>query len=167
MIPASSSRLTRSATLGEDSFTLRASSAVVVRPFSTNDTLRFPLTPELDRSRLLMIGINSPLALVGEVETPTLIIEAAFKTKYRSATVYWQRLGRSAPAATDAVSFPIDRDEQFRRYEVNLSAAESYRGGITRIRFDPIPSGTEGDWVKVRSFGFRTRMQNSGERGID
>ncbi len=107
----------------------------------------------------------SPYTFARAEETPTLIIEAAFKTKHRSATVYWQRLGQSAPAATDAVSFPIKSDEQFHRYEVNLSAAEGYRGGITRIRFDPVPSGSQGDWVKVRSIGFTTRMQK--ERGID
>lgn len=106
----------------------------------------------------------SPYIFVRAEDTPTLTIEAAFKTRHRSATVYWQRFGRSAPAATDTVSFPIQSDEQFRRYEVDLSSAEGYRGGITRIRFDPIPSGAQGDWVKVRSIGFGTSTQNRGDR---
>ncbi|MDH3583222.1 MAG: hypothetical protein OER86_03315 [Phycisphaerae bacterium] len=96
----------------------------------------------------------SPYTFVRAEDAPILVIEAAFKTKHRDATVYWERHGQSAPAETDVLTFPINPDEQFHRYTVDLSAATGYRGGITRLRFDPVPAGTRDDWVKVRSIGF-------------
>ncbi len=98
--------------------------------------------------------LNSPYTFVLAEEAPFVIIEAAFKSRHRNATLYWQHQGESAPGKTDTFTFTIEPDEQFHRYAVNLSAAKGYRGGITRLRFDPLPTGTPGDWVKVKSIRF-------------
>lgn len=39
-------------------------------------------------------------------------------------------------------------------YRIKLSSAASYRGAITRIRYAPIPAGSDGEWIKLRSIGF-------------
>jgi hypothetical protein len=46
-------------------------------------------------------------------------------------------------------------DGEYHTYAVDLSACPGYRGNITRLRFDPVGSGGEGQWVKVKSIGFR------------
>ena len=96
----------------------------------------------------------SPYVLVQAEEAKFLIIEAAFKTSHRTATLFWQRHGEASPGKEDVINFPIDNDEQFRRYIIDLSAAPSYRGGISRLRFDPVPNGKLGDWMKVKSIRF-------------
>lgn len=101
----------------------------------------------------------SPYIFVRAEEAPALVIDAAFKTKHRSASIYWQRHGESAPTGTDVINFAIEPDEQFRRYRVNLSTVAGYKGGITRLRLDPVPSGTQGDWVKIRSIQFEKKTQ--------
>lgn len=96
----------------------------------------------------------SPYIFVRAEAAPILVIEAAFRTEHRHATVYWQRHGQTGPAKADTLAFPIKPDGEFHRYVVNLSAAAGYRGGMTRVRFDPVPTGARGDWVKVRSIRF-------------
>ena len=96
----------------------------------------------------------SPYTFVQAKEAPFVIIEAAFKTRHRHAMLLWQRHGESAPTKTDALAFPIEPDEQFHRYSIDLSAAPGYRGEISRLRFDPIPAGDPDDWVKVKSIRF-------------
>lgn len=93
----------------------------------------------------------SPFTFWRAEDAPFLIIDAAFKTAHRSATIYWQRHGESAPTAKDLLEFPIEPDGDFHRYVVKLADAPMYRGGIIRLRFDPAPDGAPGDWVKVRS----------------
>ena len=101
----------------------------------------------------------SPYIFVRAEEAPILVIDAAFKTKHRSASIYWQRHGESAPTGTDVINFAIEPDEQFRRYRVNLSTVAGYKGGITRLRLDPVPSGTQGEWVKIRSIQFEKKTR--------
>lgn len=84
-------------------------------------------------------------------DAPVLVIECAFHTRQQTATVFWQRHGQKAPAASDAIEFPIHPDGEFHRYEVPLASAPSYRGGIVRLRFDPIATGSPGDSVRLRS----------------
>ena len=93
----------------------------------------------------------SPISFWHAADAPYVIIEAALKTGHRTATLFWQRYGESEPTASDATKFAIQPDAEFHRYTVKLSDAPGYEGGIVRLRFDPVPAGTAGDWVKVKS----------------
>ncbi len=99
----------------------------------------------------------SPFTFWQAEEAPLVIIDAAFQTVAKTARLYWQRHGEPAPKATDNVGFPIEGDGTFRRYVVDLSAAPGYRGGIIQLRFDPVPNGAPGEWVKVKSIRFSDR----------
>ena len=99
----------------------------------------------LDQPDPQLIG---PLTFWRAEDAPFLIIDAAFKTTHRTATIFWQRHGETAP---DSIEFPIHPDGEFHRCVVKLADAPGYRGGIVRLRFDPTPGGAPGDWVKVRS----------------
>ncbi len=103
----------------------------------------------------------SPYTFLRADEASSLVIEAAFKTKSSRATVFWQQHGQSGFTGTDAVSFPIKADETFRDYKVKLASEADHPPAITRIRFDPIPAGSNGDWIKVRSIRFTDESQTA------
>ena len=93
----------------------------------------------------------SPFVFWKAEEAPLLVLECALRTSERKATVFWQRHGEKAPGAEDRLEFPIQGDGEFHRYEVDLSKAPSYRGGIIRLRIDPVGSGKAGDMMKLNS----------------
>lgn len=84
-------------------------------------------------------------------DAPFLVIEAAFQTHHSSATVFWTRHAESGPQTGDAVNFPIQGDGISRRYVVRLAGTKSYVGAMTGLRFDPVPEGREGEWMRVKS----------------
>ena len=93
----------------------------------------------------------SPRAFWNADDAPIAVIEAAFKTEHKTATLYWVRHGADAAKHEDTASFPILGDGEFRRYTVRLAESKSYVGPMIQLRLDPIPTGREGEWVKVRS----------------
>lgn len=95
--------------------------------------------------------LMSPFSFWRAEDAPLVVIECAFKTKQQTATVFWQRAGEPEPGAQDAIEFPIKADGGFHRYEVPLASAPSYQGGIVRLRFDPVATGTAGDSVTIKS----------------
>jgi len=96
----------------------------------------------------------SPFFCVSAKNTSRLVIEAAYNSPHRHATLFWQRHGEAAPTALNRVTFPINADHQFHRYVIDLAAEKEYYGAITRLRLDPVPTGKSGDWVKIRSIRF-------------
>ncbi|RBP35528.1 hypothetical protein DES53_12148 [Roseimicrobium gellanilyticum] len=84
-------------------------------------------------------------------EAPRLSIECAIKTSHKTAVVYWQRHGEDAPGAKDFIQFPIQGDGEFHRYEIDLASVPSYKGSIIRLRFDPVPVGSAGDTITIKS----------------
>lgn len=95
--------------------------------------------------------LMSPYTFWRAEDAPLVVIECSFKTTRHTAAVFWQRCGETAPGAKDIVEFPIQADGEFHRYEVPLASAPSYRGGIVRLRFDPVATGTAGDSVTIKS----------------
>ncbi len=93
----------------------------------------------------------SPFCFWQAQEAPQLVIDAAFHTRQTTATIFWQRHGTSAPQPSDSMSFPIQGDGIRRRYVVNLSNANSYRGSLIRLRLDPVSSGSPGDWAEIHA----------------
>jgi hypothetical protein len=93
----------------------------------------------------------SPFTFWQTEDAPYLIIDAAFQTDHRTAQIYWQPHGRTAPAKDDTLDFPIEPDGTFHRYVIRLGESPAYRGPMIRLRLDPGPAGGSGSWVKVRS----------------
>lgn len=106
------------------------------------------LEVQLDGEDPQLIG---PYSFWRAEDAPLVVIECAVKTAAKTARIFWQRHGEAAPAATDALEFPIKADGGFHRYEVSLANAPSYRGGMVRLRFDPVESGAAGDSVTIKS----------------
>jgi hypothetical protein len=99
-----------------------------------------------------MIG---PVGFWRASEAPKLYIRAAFKTKATVAHVMWRTGGADARGlGRNNVAFKIIGDGKYRTYEIDLSASPKYKGAITQFRFDPVPSGATGDYVKVQSIAF-------------
>lgn len=108
---------------------------------------------ELDLSKQDLVAI-SPATLWQADEAPVLQIEAAFKTSQKQAAVAWSVYdGKNHDpvfAADNHLHFEIQGDGRFRTYEVRLSAAESYQGGINYLMFRPSLKPEEDGWVKIR-----------------
>lgn len=86
-------------------------------------------------------------------EVPRLYIRAAYHCATgttKSAQLFWERENGAFPvSAVQSQSFTATNDGQFRMYTVNLSTNANWTGQISRLRFDPIPSGVASDYVEV------------------
>lgn len=68
-----------------------------------------------------------------------------------SGRLYWEREnGTAAMSTPQSKGFTITADGQFRTYEIDLSGTSTWTGQISRLRFDPVSSGTTGDFVQVQ-----------------
>ncbi len=86
-------------------------------------------------------------------DAPKLYIEAAYQTGPARAEVFWARPDGSFDAA-HCVNFDVIPDGAYHTYEVNLAASPEYQGIITGLRFDPVPAGKAGEFVRVKSISF-------------
>jgi len=86
-------------------------------------------------------------------EVPRLYIRAAYHCasgSTKSAQLFWEREnGASGMSELQRQSFTATNDGKMRMYTVNLSTNANWTGQISRLRFDPVPSGVAGDYVEV------------------
>lgn len=90
----------------------------------------------------------SPMVFWKAEEAPYVVIEAAVHSRQRQAVIFWQGLGDDQP--THSIAFAFNPDGEFHRYAVKLAGAPEYKGGMVRLRFDPIGSGAPGEWCRVK-----------------
>lgn len=68
-----------------------------------------------------------------------------------SGRFYWERENGSLPmSGAQSRGFTVTADGQFRTYEIDLSGTSTWAGQISRLRLDPVGSGTTGDFVQVQ-----------------
>jgi hypothetical protein len=97
----------------------------------------------------------SPVSFWQAAKAPKLYITAAFKTKATHAHIMWRTGGPNGKGfASNAIAFEIIGNGKYRTYVINMSDSPKYKGVITQLRFDPVPNGAKGDFVKVRSIAF-------------
>ncbi|MFM7245199.1 MAG: autotransporter-associated beta strand repeat-containing protein [Planctomycetaceae bacterium] len=115
----------------------------------------FPVTDRLH------VNVNSadpqmlgPECSFAAADVPKLYVRVAASVASGTQTsgrFYWERDNGAAPMSTSqSQGFTITADGQFRTYEVGLSATSTWSGQISRLRFDPVSSGTTGDFVEVQ-----------------
>lgn len=102
----------------------------------------------------------SPTSFWQAAAAPKLYIEAAFHTAQTTAQIFWRGHGDANFSEAKNVNFEVRPDGQYHLYEVNLAASPQYRGSIIQLRFDPVFSGKEGDFVRVKSISF-VKPQNA------
>jgi len=103
--------------------------------------------------------IISPLTFWQAADAPCLIIEAAFHTKQKQGTVMWQPHGQPGFSSANLTSFPLIADGEFHRHVIPLSSISSYRGGMLRLRIDPVANAEAGAWMKVRSIRLSSKPE--------
>jgi hypothetical protein len=97
----------------------------------------------------------SPVSFWQAAKAPKLYITAAFKTKATHAHIMWRTGGPNGKGfAANAIAFEITGKGKYRTYVINMSDSPKYKGLIRQLRFDPVPNGAKGDFVKVRSIAF-------------
>lgn len=93
----------------------------------------------------------SPMTFWKAADAPYLVIEAAFNTAHEQATVMWQPHGKTGFSSTHMTTFPVEADDEFHRHVIHLAAHPAYRGGMIRLRIDPVDQGESGAWMRLRS----------------
>ncbi|HSU65694.1 MAG TPA: hypothetical protein VLJ39_02375 [Tepidisphaeraceae bacterium] len=112
----------------------------------------WPIRGELN----ILMEQNDP-QLIGPVgfwqasDAGTLVIEAASRTKQTNAQVFWKPFGEKHFTDRNAARFQLTSDGAFHAYRLKFSNEPGWKGPITQLRFDPIGSGTAGDWIRIRS----------------
>ena len=71
---------------------------------------------------------------------PVLAIEIAAKGATSGGRIYWKRLDAHGFALERSVPFTLVADGKFQTIKVRLADSPEYRGGITGLRIDPVPS---------------------------
>ncbi len=92
----------------------------------------------------------SPLTFWRAEDATHLVIEAAFLTRQTHATLFWQRHGESDFSGECSLTFPIQGDGAFHRQVLSLADHPGYRGGLIRLRLDPVGQAEPGGWLKLR-----------------
>jgi len=82
-------------------------------------------------------------------DAPKLFIRAATNAKQPQSRLYWRVHGIDGYSEERVVGFELKNDGQFHTYEIDLAAQPNYTGLITQIRFDPVPAGGEGEYIKL------------------
>jgi hypothetical protein len=86
-------------------------------------------------------------------EVPRLYIRAAYHCatdSTKTAELFWERENGTSPVSgTQRQPFTATNDGQLRMYTVDLSTNPNWTGQISRLRFDPVPSGSAADYVEV------------------
>lgn len=95
----------------------------------------------------------SPMCAYYATNVPKLYVRAAYQianpTGRATGQLFWQTSSNSAFSEARSLRFPVIPDGQFRTYELNLAASNSYAGLITSLRFDPALSGQSGDFADI------------------
>jgi hypothetical protein len=108
----------------------------------------------------LRVNVNStdpqmwgPECSFQAADVPKIYIRAAYhcaSNSTKSAQLFWEREnGASGMSELQRQSFTATNDKKFRMYTINLSTNANWTGQISRLRFDPVPSGVAGDYVEV------------------
>ncbi|WP_294232601.1 hypothetical protein [Prosthecobacter sp.] len=93
----------------------------------------------------------SPQAFWQAEAAPYLVIEAAFHTMQKQATIMWQPHEGRGFSGEGLIAFPIVGDGEFHRHVIHLGAHPKYRGGMLRLRIDPVGQAESGAWMKLRA----------------
>jgi hypothetical protein len=115
----------------------------------------WPIRSELN---ILLEG-NDP-QLIGPVgfwqakDVPRLYIHAACKTSHTQAEIFWKTHAGPSFSSDRSLGFTLQPDGNYHLYEIDLASCAAYCGAITGLRFDPIPSGQKGDYIKIKSISW-------------
>jgi len=113
--------------------------------------LRGKLHMVVDKNDPQLIG---PPAYFRAEDVPKLYVRGAWNAKQMQAQIFWSTPGQGFSAQQN-VTFTAVNDGDVRTYEVDMSASPQWKGWVTGLRFDPVPSGGEGEYVDVYRISFR------------
>lgn len=95
----------------------------------------------------------SPVTSFDAKDVSRIKIRAATNAKQPKAQLFWKTLNDPHFSVQRSISFDLKNDGEFHEYEIHLAREGNYEGTITQIRFDPVPSGGEGEYIKIERIG--------------
>ena len=97
--------------------------------------------------------VIGPVCVWKAEDIPRLYINASYSSRQATNStkgqVYWAKNGPKAYDNQNSVSFDIKADGKWHVYEVNLAQISTYTGPMYGLRFDPVPAGTPGSYLKL------------------
>ncbi len=86
---------------------------------------------------------------------PDIYIRARYHTTQTRAELFWATREQPGFAGERSIAFEIKPDGKFHTYRVHLAESPQYKGTITGLRFDPVPSGAPGEYADIASISWR------------
>ena len=105
----------------------------------------------VDKNDPQMIG---PPAYFRAEDVPKLYVRGAWRSKQAQAQSFWSTPGQGFSAA-QSLLFNAVNDGSVQTIEVDMTAAPLWKDWITGLRFDPVPSGADGEYVDVYSISYK------------
>jgi len=95
--------------------------------------------------------MNGPIDFWNAEDVPMIYICARYNAAAgQTAYLFWNEFNGSGFNSTKSIIFNPICDGQWHIYEIALHTKSSYTGKISQIRFDPIPSGSTGQYVDIK-----------------
>ncbi len=88
-------------------------------------------------------------------DVPKLYLRAAYHTRTSVAQLFWKTDDNPQFPPKNFIQFSVKPDGQIHTNEIDLSSSDRYRGDIVGLRFDPVLSGREGEYVEVISISWK------------
>ena len=95
--------------------------------------------------------LHSPVFVARAEDAPVLTFHAALTSPHHRAKIFWCTLDEPKFAEKNSAYFDVNGDGVFREYRVRLGDSPNWRGTVIQLRIDPVPEGTPGASVRVRS----------------
>lgn len=103
----------------------------------------------------LMLEADDPQLLGPDTCWPAadvrhLHFEAACQASNGRAQLFWKTYAEPHFAEERSLTFDLPCDGQWHTTTVDVASHPQWRGTITGLRWDPVPGGRPGDWVRLR-----------------
>ena len=98
--------------------------------------------------------LSGPPSYFRAEDVPKLYVCGAWRTKQVQAQIFWSTPAQGFSAA-QSVTFNAVNEGSIQTYEVDMSASPEWKGWINGLRFDPVPSGADGEYVDLYSISFK------------
>lgn len=112
--------------------------------------------------RVLLEGndpmLHGPTCAWRAEDVPTLYLSAAYHLAggtAANAQLFWEINNEGVFRESQSVRFDVIPDGEFHTYRIDFDSFSTYKGLISRLRFDPVGRGQAGDYVDIRYISFR------------
>lgn len=98
--------------------------------------------------------LYGPVGFWQAADAGTLVIQAASHTRGNDARVFWNHLSDQRFSEGNSLGFTLRSDGNYHTYRIKLTESPAWQGPIVQLRFDPVGTGSKGEWIRIKSIAF-------------